>query len=119
MTDESAARPGVTSTPPEGPLRSEFADDPDFAVILEPYLAGAEEKVRALQAAAKALPDDREPVRALAHQIKGSAGGYGFPSVTEAAADVLLACCEGGADGGPNLRPSLDRLLDLLGRMSA
>ncbi|NNJ27046.1 Hpt domain-containing protein [Alienimonas chondri] len=98
------------------PLRSEFADDEDFAVILEPYLAGIDAKIQAMREAAEALPHDREPVRDLAHQIKGSAGGYGFPQVTEAAWATLVACKQGDAAA---VEANVEELLGLMSRMSA
>lgn len=33
-------------------------------------------------------------LRALAHQIKGAAGGYGFPSITDLAAHLEVACID-------------------------
>jgi HPt (histidine-containing phosphotransfer) domain-containing protein len=97
-------------------LRSEMADDPDFAPLIELYAASVEEKVAALRKAAEALPEDREPVRALAHQIKGSAGGYGFPQVTAAAAETLVACREGEDVA---VRATLEALIGLVKRISA
>ena len=115
MTAVPPPTPCLPSAEDRSPLRSEFADDPEFAVILMPYVAGAEDKIRALRAAATSLPADREPVTALAHQIKGSAGGYGFPQVTEAAAD-LLSAARGGTDD--EVAVAFDRLLTLLGRIA-
>lgn len=116
----SAAPPSAgtksAATEPAEPLRSEFAGDEDFAVILDPYLAGLPAKRAAVSAAAAELPANREPLQALAHQIKGAAGGYGFPQVTEAAAALLAACREGTDDA---VRAEYDRLASLMSRMSA
>ena len=99
---------------PAPPLRSAFADDPDFAVVLDPYLAGLPEKRAALRTAAAALPGDATPLRRLAHQVKGAAGGYGFPQVTDAAG-TLVAAIDGGDSA--STRDAVRRLLALMERM--
>ncbi len=72
-------RPSVASE-----LLSEFADDPDMSELVDTFTAGLPAQAKRLEDAFDA--NDREAVRRLAHQLKGSAGGYGFPSITTAAA---------------------------------
>jgi CheY-like chemotaxis protein len=64
-------------------LTSTLARDPDIGPLLPEYLselaAKAMEIGRALQG------NDWAAITRLAHQIKGSAGAYGFPSITAAA----------------------------------
>ena len=91
-----------------------FADDPEFAPLLEHYRAGVAAKRRALWGAVAGLPGEFAPLRALAHQIKGSAGGYGYPQITAAAGDLLAACREENAGAAETWAR---RLSDLLGRI--
>jgi HPt (histidine-containing phosphotransfer) domain-containing protein len=73
---------------------SEFADDPDMIELVELFVAGIPAQIARLDAARAA--GDPDGVRRLAHQIKGAAGGYGFPTITDAAG-VLEATTAGGA----------------------
>lgn len=68
------------------PLRSEFADDPDMREIVEFFVNDLSERISAIRAAFDT--DDRMRLRTLTHQLKGAAGGYGFPSIGFAAATV-------------------------------
>ena len=108
-----AERPAPPSAA-DGPIRSVFADDPEFAPLLEHYRSGVAAKRRALREAVDELPGEIAPLRALAHQIKGSAGGYGYPQITAAAGDLLAACREEDAEAA---RTGAERLSDLLGRI--
>ena len=66
-----------------GPVVSELANDPDMAELVEMFVNELPDRTAAIQ---KALADqDLEALGRLAHQLKGSAGGYGFPSITDAA----------------------------------
>lgn len=65
------------------PVVSELANDPDMEELVEMFVNELPGKAAAIQ---KALADqDLETLGKLAHQLKGSAGGYGFPSITDAA----------------------------------
>ena len=68
------------------PIVSEFADDPDMAEIVVEFVDGLMDRFASLAEAHSA--GDLELVATNAHQLKGSGGGYGFPSVTSAAAKV-------------------------------
>ena len=68
------------------PLFSTFAGDPEFAEILGPFVAELPERISSLQAALAA--SDLESLAMLAHRLKGAAGGYGYPTITDAAKDV-------------------------------
>ena len=62
------------------PIYSAIGADPDFADLVDWYVAEMPERVVKLQALfAAAAWDD---LRRLAHQIKGAAGSYGFPQLT-------------------------------------
>lgn len=77
------------SNPPNQPLRSEFADDPEMAELLVYFLGELQQCVDRLTEAWQI--SSREDLRVLAHQIRGAAGGYGFPTVTKSAAELEQA----------------------------
>jgi signal transduction histidine kinase/CheY-like chemotaxis protein/HPt (histidine-containing phosphotransfer) domain-containing protein len=90
----SFAMPEVTPSAPKsaevpvapaaaGLLVSEFADDEDMAELVERFTTGLPAVALRLEEALEA--NDREAIRRTAHQLKGSAGGYGFPTITAAA----------------------------------
>jgi HPt (histidine-containing phosphotransfer) domain-containing protein len=78
--------------PTEGPLVSELADDPDIADMVASFVRVA--GVRADEVLNAVAQGDDATVRRLVHQLKGAAGGYGFPSIT-AQAVVVEAALEG------------------------
>jgi histidine phosphotransfer protein HptB len=101
------------SGPATAPLRSTFADDEDFAELLRAF--------------AQTLPEKRQTVLDLhragsfdelgrwAHQLKGAAGGYGFPDLTEIAAELEQAC---KAHDAEQITRGVDRVLDYLTRIA-
>ena len=77
-------------------LRSEFADDPDMVAIIALFIHELPQRLAAMHVAIAAA--DRDQLRMLAHQLKGAAGGYGFPKLGEAAALVDQAVRAGNDD---------------------
>lgn len=78
--------------PDDGPITSEFAGDPDMAILIAEFVASLPGRAHAIidcinQGAI-------EQARTMAHQLKGAGGGYGFPQVTDAARAVDLAIRE-------------------------
>jgi len=65
------------------PLRSEFADDPDMADALAYYVDRLPRIAEELQAAFAS--GERDELARVLHQLKGSAGSYGFPTIGESA----------------------------------
>jgi HPt (histidine-containing phosphotransfer) domain-containing protein len=65
------------------PLLSEFAADPDMRELIELFVSEMPERIASLET----LWRDRqlEPLKRLAHQLKGAGGGYGFSPVSSAA----------------------------------
>jgi HPt (histidine-containing phosphotransfer) domain-containing protein len=55
-----------------------------MADILKPFVEGLTQTADRLGHALEA--NNREAIRTMAHQLKGAAGGYGFPSITASAA---------------------------------
>lgn len=78
---------GPASSPSaSAPLRSDFADDPDMAELVEFFVGELQDRVSAMTSAFQS--GDRLQLKTLTHQLKGAAGGYGFPSITALAAQV-------------------------------
>jgi len=86
--------------PPGEGIRSEFADDPVIAPILDRFVSGLDERTRLM---AEALErGDFDGLGQLAHQLKGAGGGYGYPTLTELARDLEQAA--GAADASAAAR---------------
>ena len=68
---------------PHAPLRSSFAGDPDMAELVAEYADELKQRAESIEAAWTA--GDLPTLRTLSHQLKGSAGGYGFDLITDAA----------------------------------
>ena len=78
-------------------LVSDLAGEPDLADLLEEFIGELPARARAIEQAC--LEGDVDALIRLAHQLKGSAGGYGFPSITEEAANLeRIARRRGGQD---------------------
>jgi PAS domain S-box-containing protein len=89
------------------PVVSQFADDPDLADLIERFVAGLLDKCRQM----RQLLETRqfEPLRRLAHQLKGAGGGYGFPVLTERAADLEKASDRSEAEAAGKALAELSR----------
>lgn len=75
-------------------LRSEYAGDPDMRQLVDTFVDELADRIAAIQAAFET--EDLARLRTIAHQLKGAAGGYGFPVIGLAAEQVerLLANAE-------------------------
>lgn len=66
------------------PIGSELVrEDPSFADIVVQFVDGLDGRVKTMEHAVRAA--DFEALRVAAHQLKGSGGGYGYPTLTERA----------------------------------
>lgn len=68
------------------PIKSHLANDPEMAELLDLFLTELPKRVDSVMGAWR----ERElsTLRRIAHQMKGSCAGYGFPTLGAAAADV-------------------------------
>jgi signal transduction histidine kinase/HPt (histidine-containing phosphotransfer) domain-containing protein len=107
---EAAGEPPPATAPIEIPLVSELADDEDMAPLVAQFVASLPERAAALLEATFA--GDLTRLTRLAHQLKGAAGGFGFPTVTTAAAALEQAAGGVGPAGG--IGAALEVLLRLL-----
>ncbi len=74
----------------KGVLVSELAGDADMVELVEMFVEELPDRVAAIE---KALADqDFETLAGLTHQLKGTAGGYGFPTITDASKEAELTC---------------------------
>jgi HPt (histidine-containing phosphotransfer) domain-containing protein len=105
MTDAPLAADGA-------PVRSTFADDSDFAELLQLFGETLPEKRD--EARALSREGSFEQLRIWAHQLKGASGGYGFPGLSDAAAELELRCQSSDAD---RINQAVDRVVDLLNRI--
>jgi HPt (histidine-containing phosphotransfer) domain-containing protein len=72
--------------PPESLGCSTPPVDPELHALVADYVSRLPE--RALTLEERFAAGDLEALRSEAHQLKGSAGAYGFPRITAAAADL-------------------------------
>jgi HPt (histidine-containing phosphotransfer) domain-containing protein len=96
-----------------GPLLSQYANDKDMAELVDFFVGELQERMGALNEAWKS--GDRIRLKSLAHQLKGAAGGYGFPSITHSAA-ALEATLKTQESEVASVGKKLDELLELCRR---
>lgn len=102
------------SSPDRKPeLKSDFAGDPEIGELVELFLAELPARVGVLLSAFRSGDEDR--VRTLAHQLKGAAGGYGFPTIGEAAKNLeaFLRSSDSGAEHLERVRSGVEELVNL------
>lgn len=76
------------------PLISEFADDPEMTEILREFMPSLAESCARLLSALD--EGDAETTRRIGHQLKGAGGGYGFPTISAAGAELEEAARSAG-----------------------
>ena len=70
----------------ERPITSELIDDPELADLLQEFVRLLPQRIdRLFEVLTRGELDE---LRKLAHQLKGAAGGYGFPPITERASQL-------------------------------
>ncbi len=75
-------------------IRSTYEDDPDMLEIVQEFAAELPDRVKSLEDCLEA--GDLSQLQTLAHQLKGAGGGYGFPPITEVAAQLEQVLKDGG-----------------------
>ena len=72
---------------PDGDIGSNLVrEDASFAELVMQFVAGLSERVTRMEEAIRAA--DFDALQVAAHQLKGSGGGYGYPILTERAAQL-------------------------------
>ena len=97
---------------PNAPLDCQHTD-PDLRDLAELFVQDAPDRAAAIRDARAA--DDRDTLRTLAHQLKGSGGGYGYPLVTQHAAALEAAARDQDPD---TTHAAVDTLLHTLTRLT-
>ena len=106
-----------TPQPATTPILSDFVADPDMRELVEFFVSALPERVEALQAAlSESRPRD---LQRLAHQMKGAAGGYGFPALGTAAAALEGTLKENENAPLERVRKELEDLVGLCRRAIA
>jgi signal transduction histidine kinase/CheY-like chemotaxis protein/HPt (histidine-containing phosphotransfer) domain-containing protein len=108
---EPPAQPQAPGRETPAVLRSSLADDPEFSDLLPLFVKSLEETIEQMEDALSL--GDLATLARLAHYLKGSAGSYGFPEITEAAI-ALEAALKAGAPLG-TLENEFNRLSSLAG----
>jgi signal transduction histidine kinase/DNA-binding response OmpR family regulator len=105
-----ATEPEPTRVAETAVVCSEFADDPEMKQLVEEYVGRLPGEVAKLRTMLDAGEIDN--LRRVAHQLKGSGGGYGFDQITELAsvADQLIK--EGAQIG--QIRSQIDQLIEYI-----
>ncbi len=76
------------------PLISKLSNDPTVSDLVELFVAELPARVAALERAWS--ENDPAGLLRLVHRLKGAAGGYGFPTITDAARELESALTAGG-----------------------
>ncbi len=102
----------ATST---APILSTFSDDPDMRELVEMFVAEVPNKVNAFETYASAR--NWPKLRQLSHQLKGSAGGYGFDAISPLALRLEIAV----TPSQPNVQEvdaCIQQIVEVLRRLS-
>ena len=82
------ATPATSPAPTVDRLRSAYAGEAEMRELIDGFVADLPRQVAEIR---RELDAANAPVvRALAHRLRGSGGGYGFPQITDAAAVVEI-----------------------------
>lgn len=92
-----------------------FADDPEFGELGDLFVGQMPNRIHALETQAES--GDWKELRRTAHQLKGSAGSYGFDVITPFAARLEHAARDGCQEEEVLL--ALDELLGVCRRVRA
>jgi PAS domain S-box-containing protein len=95
LKDDANAHSSATEVNPatdSGPAKQHskqldaLLSKPGMSKLVEKFLGKLDDRVAGIRAAVEA--QDQNQLKILAHQLKGAAGGYGFPGISQAAATL-------------------------------
>lgn len=92
----------------EEPIPSELLrDDPSFADLVGQFVDGLSERLETMRQAIQT--QDFEQLLTAAHQLKGSGGGYGYPVLTQLAAELEQKAREDSLEGCKTALAEIER----------
>ncbi len=97
----------------DAPIYSDFAEDEDFAELIEFYVSTINDKKEEIRTLFQS--GNLQELKSKAHQMKGSAGGYGFSALSELGAELEQAC---GSEDVVIVAEKVAVILDYLDRIS-
>lgn len=107
VTAELCASVDESIDDPSDVLVSSFAHDAEMSEIIELFVGGLDDRINSMD---RAFEENNLPDLAnTAHQLKGAAGGYGYPLISQLAMDVERLARVGEIND--ELRSTLDRLV--------
>ena len=86
IPDPVSPQAPASADPSQQPLYSDLSTDPEMLELVEMFVDELPDRVAAIEQAVKQA--NLADLAKLSHQLKGAGGGYGFSSITEAAAVV-------------------------------
>lgn len=98
------------------PLYSEYLGDEEMADLIEFFVAEMRDRVNDLEAALQS--GDETLLREMAHQLKGAAASYGFPSITQVAGELERSLLAEEAEVSA-LTEQVEGLIDMCRRAAA
>ena len=99
----------------QSPIFSSLSSDPDTLELVEEFVDGLRDRVRSLEVAY--VTNDIEELIRLAHQLKGSSGGYGFDVIGESAS--VLEQSSRAAGSVTDVARELERFIAMCRRATA
>lgn len=97
-----------------GPVYSSLRDDPDYLELLPFFVDDLPSLRTAMLEFAKVC--DYENVKAQAHRIRGTAGGYGYAGLSSLAGQ-LEGTCKTSPRNGSAILNDLERLIEYIDRV--
>lgn len=102
-------------TPSATPILSTYASDPDMLDLIQLFVDEIPDRVRTIQEFWERR--DLAELKRIAHQIKGASGGYGFPTVGEAAGVLEHQLTSTPTPDLSAVSRQVDELIDLCARI--
>ena len=97
------------------PIYSSLATDPDLEEIVQMFVEEMPDRTAAVVERFEA--SDWDGLRRLAHQLKGSAGSYGYTPISRCAAELERTLNQGEPE--PAIHEAVDSLIAMCGRAAA
>jgi len=105
---------GVDTTADLSPILSAYKDDTEMRPLLTEFTRGLSEYVDELRDAN--AQSDFETIEYLSHRLKGAGSGYGFPAISDQAAELLHAM-NAEAVGIDQIKQATSELIATLNRV--